>query len=242
MSGFIDIHQHVVYGVDDGPKNFEDAKKMLEYAAKDGVTHIVSTAHFRVGFGIFDVNGYAEKIDKMNEYCSQCNLGLKVHTGAEIFYSQDLFDELAVLEKLTLAKSRSLLVEFDWKSSYMDIYCAVHSLSLSGFVPILAHVERYKSLMKTSEHIRELREQLYAKIQVNCESILDIKHGWRWKAVTGMLKEGLIDYIASDAHDTMHRKSRMNESFLFLKEHYGLNCAEALTAGNQSEIIFGGIR
>ena len=242
MPGFIDIHQHVVYGVDDGPKDFEEAKKMLEYAARDDVSHIISTPHFRAGIGTFDVGSYAEKVDKMNEYCRQCGLELKVHTGAEVFYTQDIFNEFDILEKLTLANSRSLLVEFDWKSSYMDIYSAVHSLSLAGFVPILAHIERYKSLMHGSARVRDLREQLYAKIQVNCETILGKRYKRRLNAISRMLKEGLIDYIATDAHDTMHRKSRMNESFCFLKEYCGIDYAKALTAGNQSEIIFGGIR
>ena len=241
MSGYIDIHQHVVYGVDDGPQNFEEAKIMLEYAAKDGVSNIISTPHFLAGFGTFDVNGYAEKIDKMNEFCRQSGLKLKVHTGAEVYYSPEVFEELDVLEKLTLANSRSLLVEFDRKSSYMDIYSAVHSLSLSGFVPILAHIERYKSLMRTTERVSELREQLYAKVQINCETLLGEGHRRRLKMICRMLNEGLIDYVASDAHDTVHRKSRMDESFYFLKEYCGLKCAEALTAGNQSEIVFGGI-
>ena len=242
MSGYIDIHQHVVYGVDDGPQNFEEAKKMLEYAAKDGVSHIISTPHFRAGSVDFDVDSYAEKVDRMNEYCRQSGLALKVHTGAEVFYTQEIFDELDVLEKLTLANSRSLLVEFDRKSSYMDIYSAVHSLSLSGFVPILAHIERYKSLMRSLTRVSELREHLYAKMQINCETLLCEKHGRKFKTVSRMLKEGLIDYVATDAHDTVHRKSRMDESFCLLKEYCGSNCAEALTAVNQSEIVFGGIR
>jgi Capsular polysaccharide biosynthesis protein len=233
---FTDIHHHIMFDVDDGPPDFDQAKKMLATAAADGIANIIATPHLWGG-----MDTYADKLNMLNKYCCECGIPLHIFPGAEILFTGATISYLRHGQIPTLAGTRFILVEFGIRLPYLDIYAAVRELSHAGYVPILAHIERYPCLMHDIRRVYALREELYARVQVNCETLLR-RQPWRIRnTINKLLAVHAVDYVATDAHDTVYRRSCMSDCFRRLQEACGTEYAAALTYGNQEEIISGSI-
>ena len=142
---FIDLHSHIAWGVDDGIKTKEDAIKALEQAIEDGIVGICSTPH--VICGKTDTNAFQNILLSQQELMEIARkMGVYIYSGAEMFMNIDFLDSLDNGIFQTLNESRYMLVEFDLSRdihyiSYIDEY--LDELFCRGFIPIIAHVERF---------------------------------------------------------------------------------------------------
>ena len=142
---FIDLHSHIAWDVDDGIKTKEDAIKALEQAKEDGIVGICSTPH--VICGKTDTNAFQNILLKQQELMEIAKeMGVYIYSGAEMFMNIDFLDSLDNGIFQTLNESRYMLVEFDLSRdihyiSYIDEY--LDELFCRGFIPIIAHVERF---------------------------------------------------------------------------------------------------
>ncbi|MBQ9122392.1 MAG: protein-tyrosine-phosphatase, partial [Lachnospiraceae bacterium] len=205
----IDMHCHILPKVDDGASSLEESMEMLRLAACEGIVKVIVTPHFKAGKHNASPDGIGRRIQELQQIVDEEHLGIEILPGNEILYFNDLLEELEAKHVLTLAGSNYVLVEFMPGDSYSRIRNAVDELVGSGYVPVIAHVERYECLLKDSKLADELK-MLGARIQINASSIAG-KHGWKIKRyVCQLLKEQLVDYIGTDAHDMKSRKPEMS--------------------------------
>ena len=235
--GLIDIHQHLVYGVDDGPKTFEDTIAMLLEAEKQGVERIIATSHAFPGRAHFDYDGYLDKLDEINAYAEQQGWRIRLLPGCEIYYTPKTLKKLDEEGIPTLAESSFVLVEFMPEVKAEELFKGLRDLANGGYDPILAHVERYYCLQEKPEVFQDLR-RLGVHIQMNAKTVLQSKGLFGGKSyIRRLLKEGLVDFVATDAHNTSSRPMCLRDAYSFLEKYYGQDMADRLTWKNQIAVI-----
>ena len=207
---FVDIHHHLIYGVDDGAQTWEDTQKMILRAVDEGITDIVCTSHATPGITPFPTEKYLAHFAQAQQWCSENQLPITLHTGCEILYTDASPHLLKEGHYPSLAETWTVLVEFSGDVPYSRMCEAARLFGNAGFTVIFAHVERFDP-MRNFKHVRELREEYGVYMQMNANTVL-MKKGFfadRW--TRKMLDEGYIDCIATDAHNTTSRPCRMRE-------------------------------
>lgn len=237
MSGFTDIHQHLVFGVDDGPETFRETRAMVRAARRDGIGNIIATPHIAPGVVDFDLEAYYEKLERIRAYCAKLVPEVTVFSGAEIFYTETTCRLLKERRIPTLADTEYVLVEFSPEVRYENLADAVSGILRGGHIPVLAHVERYQCLAQHPNKAEELKQELDVRYQMNCSTILGEKGFFVNRFCKRLLRNGLLDAVATDAHNIDSRPVRMKEAYRLLCKEYGKEYATRLT-GLEGGLIF----
>ena len=223
-TGFRDIHTHIVYGVDDGAQSLEDMQAMLDEAYLGGIKEIYATSHSTPGIDDFPEEVYEAHLEEARAYCREHGYDIRLYPGTEILYTPAFRHYLQDHDLRTLGDSDCVLVEFVPDVSFREIEEAVSMLENAGYVPILAHVERYACLF--SRKIYRLKKEHDVRYQVNCGTVvkgLGFFKTWRLRR---WFKDELIDFVASDMHDLKKRRNRMGASAHALERY----CSQAYIA------------
>ena len=230
----IDIHCHLLYGVDDGPKEIEESIEMLKEAARQGLTHIILTPHYRRGMFRFDKELADVHMSQLKPYAQK--LGIELYLGTEIHVNGDIIQYLEEEKCLSLANSRYVLTEYEYDTEYSYIFQMTHTLFRHGYVPVIAHVERYGCLNKNPKKLEELQE-IGALIQVNASAISG-DEGWKVKNFCkNILKRGWVDIVASDSHGIKKRSCCLRRAYEYISEKYGEKQAFRLIVTNPNKIL-----
>ena len=128
-------------------------------------------------------------------------------------------------------------MEFSPDINYRQIQNNLEKLSRNGYIPILAHVERYQCLVSRPQSAYELKERLSVRYQMNCSTVIDGKGFAVSRFCRKLLGDGLIDAVATDAHNIDTRPIRMLEAYEVLEERYGVAYAERIT-GVKGGLVF----
>lgn len=191
----IDIHAHLIPFVDDGGEDEELAYQRLKEAEELGVTDMILTPHFRYEYFETPKATVRENFEKFKQGAKERGININLYLGREIHDSRYLKQDLESQEYFELS-SNYALIEFNFVKE-CDITETVYSLKHAGFNVIVAHFERYAySKIETAEEIRGLG----GEIQINAASIVGAYGIKAKKFVNALLKEGLVDYVASDVH------------------------------------------
>jgi len=233
---FIDMHHHLIHGVDDGPRSFEDTQRMLKFASEQGVRHIVATSHATPGQEAFDANKYLEHLNMAQRWSDEQGMNLAIHPGCEVLYTDAAPRLLSEGYLPTLAETWVTLVEFFPLDPFERLCQAARLLGNEGFTVVMAHVERYKAL-QSMRNVELLREEYGVKMQMNCNTVISKKGFLQDRWTKKMIENGYIDYVASDAHNTFSRPCSMQKCYEVLWEKYGEGTANALCYDNQMELL-----
>lgn len=237
----IDIHSHIIFGVDDGPKTLEDSLKLIDEAYSQGIRKIIATSHRRRGM----FNTPEEKIEQnfvtLKEQVEKNYSDLEVYYGGELYFNSDMLKKLENKEVPTLAGSNYVLLEFSSNVMYKEIFTAVDSVTLLGLKPILAHIERYNCLENNKKQVEELAHK-GALMQVNSSSVLKMKffgdkHKVYKKRAKYFMDNDLISFVATDMHNLGERKPHLKEAYDFVVSKYGRETAEDLFKINAKRIF-----
>lgn len=206
----IDVHSHILWGVDDGADSASVSQELLSQYVEQGVDCVICTPHqnkmlhrtdiLRCEFAVFKERFKGEPVT--------------FHLGAEILYYEDMAKDILKGELLTLGDTNYVLVEFFESCSAETVFDAVYELTIAKYVPIIAHIERYVNLTKKDY---SSIKGLGALIQINA-SVLRCKR--TTKIARYLLKKGLVDFVASDCHDVSHRNVDFREIKGFVKKKY----------------------
>ena len=211
-SRFADVHQHPLWGIDDGPKQESQMHALLHQAADEGVGLIAATAHAYPLFHPFPLERYWQRLSQAQQYCDAQGLPLQIVSGCEIHYCSMVPDLLAAGKLPTLGGTRYVLIEFDSDISVDEIGEAADRLYLAGYHPVVAHVERCVTLMRSPKRALHAREEYGLIYQLNCDTLLKPRGWFQRRFVGSMLAAEAIDLLASDAHDVHSRPIRMKEA------------------------------
>ena len=225
----IDLHNHLIYGMDDGAKSFHETTQMLLQAKNNGVATIYATPHVVPGRIDFPIDRFFQRVKKANDWCRENGLMLTVLPGCEIFYTPETIRFLNEERIPCLGNTNCVLVEFNPNVSYNELRDAVRKLQNSGYQPVVAHIERYRCL-RMPGRMAEIQNAYGALLQMNAH-FFSTKQSFfteRWKKQ--VLSRSLIDIIASDSHDTKHRPCCLKKCFDCISEEYGAKKADSLLA------------
>lgn len=237
MTGYWDIHNHILPGVDDGSGCMRETMEMLEEEYRQGVRHIVFTPHYRCDMFAIPREEIQTVYARVCEMAADRFPEMEFYLGCEYYIHSDAsVERLRGNPKYYMAGSRTVLMEFAYKASYAWIMQTVSEVRQMGLQPVLAHAERYECLYKGRDRVAELKTQ-GAYIQINCESILG-KCGRKAKHFCmKLLKEDQIDLMASDAHDTEYRIVNIREAAELISRKFGQEKAETIFIHIPKKII-----
>lgn len=228
----IDIHTHILHCVDDGSSSVQKSIEIIKESASQGVTDIILTPHFnRVSTASKDQ--VEQSFLELQEEVKAQNVNVNLHLGHEVFYKHGTREQIKEKQVLTLAGSNYILVEFD-PVIKMDIPSIVYEIKLLGYKPIVAHYERcYKASVDDAFEIR----QNGGFIQINANAIAGDSKRKNAKLVKGLFKNDLIDFVASDIHDS--RVNHMGKAYAYVRKKYGVDIADKVFINNAKKIIEG---
>lgn len=237
IPGFVDIHQHILFGIDDGPSTMSGMAAMLDAAIKDGTKVIVATPHAYPGIRPFNRKRCEEVLIWARQYCKEKHYALQILEGAEILYTTSAIQELSRGKIPTLAGTDYALVEWPEQTDVIDVSNDLRCLTNEGLIPIIAHAERLHCFRRNIARLLKLRDTMEIRIQINSHTILEPANFWIRRFVQRLFKEEVVDYIASDAHDTENRRTQMKETYKHIAKQYGALSAKKKMFENQYEII-----
>jgi len=231
----IDIHSHVLYGLDDGARTIEDSVAMVRMAAEYGTTDLVATPHANPNYR-FDPELVQERLAEVAQASGNV---LRLHSGCDFHLSYDnIQDALAHPRKYTINQHRYLMVEFSDMLIFNNTTDIFSRLAEAGMTPVITHPERNGLLRQRVDQIANWVKE-GACVQVTAQSLLG-EFGKRAKQFSRtLLDRHLVHFLASDAHDCEHRPPRLDLAFAWVKERYGEERAEALCVGNPRAAITG---
>lgn len=236
---FIDLHCHMAWDIDDGFESREDAEKALHQAREDGICGIVATPHFIPGVhDSEDVMYMNRRIRELRE--AAASYGIEVYSGSEVFLNDDYLDMIDRKECNTLNDTRYLLCEFDVRKDIDKNEQAeeqLYELAIRGFVPIIAHVERYFHGDIDTGRVRAWIDEGYV-IQMNRTSLLGMHGKQMQKNARKLLQEGLVHVAASDAHRPQGKRiCRMSDVYACIGKEAGRETADILCRINPGHIL-----
>lgn len=233
----IDIHSHILPGLDDGAKNMQETIEMIRMAVEEGIDAIIATPHYEVG-SVAEKNArYQEIFEEVRRYITEHQIPLQLYQGNEIFYSGSIPEILRQGGVRTMNQSRYVLLEFPFGVEYSSMQRALSILLYAGYWPILAHAERYSTLRKMNR-LEEL-VRMGVHIQLNASAIIGCD-GWRTKRYCHkLLKNQLVHAIGTDAHGSRRRRPKIRECIAYLDKKYGVKYRKQICEHNPASIIRG---
>ncbi len=224
MLNYIDIHSHILPGVDDGARDMEQTRQMLAMAYREGCRVMIATPHFEAGRPRKKASELKDILELVRAEASSIGEDFRIELGNELLFSYDIPDALKRGDALTIAGTRYILVEFTPGAAYSSLKEGLRSCVLSGYIPILAHAERYQCLLKHPEDVEELI-QAGTYIQLNLSSINGGFLNPAARFCNKLIDRDLVHFIGTDAHGVNSRPPLGKEVISSLYKKYG----EALT-------------
>ena len=237
----IDIHSHIVFDVDDGPKTIEDSRALLEESYRQGVRTIISTSHRRKGMFETPEAKIEENFKQVQELAKEIADDLTILYGAEIYYTSDILDKLEQGKIPRLADSQYALIEFSMITPYKEIHTALSNVLRLGVTPVVAHIERYHCLEHDEKKVRDLIN-MGCYTQINSSSVLKPKlfgdtYKFMKKRAQFFMEKDLVHFVASDMHNLNPRPPYMQEAYQIISKKYGKSHAEQLFRKNQELLL-----
>jgi protein-tyrosine phosphatase len=231
----VDIHSHILPGLDDGSESLEESLAMLKIAVAGGTTDIVATPHANSEY-MFDPGTVAQKLAELSAAAGD---SIRIHTGCDFHLQyENIQDALEHPTKYTINHKNYLLVEFSDLMIFNTTGDIFYQLRSAGMVPVVTHPERNWLLQKRFEALREWVND-GACLQVTAQSLLGRfgKHAREY--AEKLMKAGLVHFVASDAHGTRDRTPNMKEAFEYVSDRYGARRAEQLFEWNPRAAVEG---
>ncbi|MFZ5986938.1 MAG: tyrosine-protein phosphatase [Bacillota bacterium] len=191
----IDIHSHLVYGMDDGAPTIEESIKMVQQAVELGISTIVATPHFQEQ--LFDIKGIVDNFNEIVERTKEYGVDLRL--GSEVFINPFIPEIVEKESLLLLNESRYLLLELPYDIIPVYTFETIYRLQLRNIYPIIAHPERNMNLLKDFDEFVNFLER-GCLIQVDAGSIAGVYGNTVREFAKKLIKLNMAHFIASDAH------------------------------------------
>ena len=230
----IDIHNHLIYGVDDGSDSLKSSLEMIRDGYMSGVDTFIITPHF-MRFGPYRATPglLKERFEFLCEAVKEEKLDVKLYLGNELMICSKL-DEYLITDKcLPLADSQYVLVEFPFDAYDSEYDEVLYNLTTYDYRVIIAHPERYKYVQNDISFADRWLNEGYL-LQSNADSLNDKK---KRKVISALIKEGKLHFIASDAHHPKYRPVDLDKAWSFVSKEFGDVIADRLMNANPECII-----
>jgi len=231
----VDIHSHILHGLDDGAASFDISLAMAKLALASGTTDLVATPHANTFYN-YQPEEISERIRQLQQAIGD---GLKIHRGCDFHLSaQNIQWALREPARFSVNGLNYLLVEFPELALFQGIEQIFSELKSAGLTPIITHPERNRHLAGDVAGLRRWVEG-GIPLQITAQSLTGgfgpEPARWCWDA----LNEGLVHFVASDAHDAVHRPPNLDEAKSLLDDRFGPEYTELLMELHPRAVIEG---
>ena len=231
----IDIHTHILPGLDDGAKDINESINILKELISQGVQEVIATPH--IISGVYDNNKkiIEDKIKELNSEIANQKLQIKIHKGAELYCEPNLVEKTK-REELNLAGSKYILIESDMQRFPDNFEDILFQFQLAGYIPILAHAERFTPFMNDFNYLIDIVNRGIL-IQINSGSLFGDYGDNVKKLAHKLLQTGCVHFIASDVHGLNTRPIMLKDVYKFLSDNFNEDLAKLLLVENPKRII-----
>ena len=213
-----DIHSHLIYDVDDGSKSIEESIELIKRLSDVGFNNIIMTPHYIEGSSYCVTNPEKlEKLEVLRNTVKEKNIPVNLYLGNEIFINENIVDDIKNNEIYTLNGGKYLLFELPFHNQILNLADIIYEIKIQGYIPILAHPERYTYFQDDYSLVDDLREEGLL-FQANYASILGYYGKESEKLLKYMLKHEYIDYLGTDVHHTS--KTYVIDNFKKIEKHF----------------------
>ena len=235
----IDLHCHILPGLDDGISELEESLEACRIAVRDGITGIVATPHFKEGFFETTPDVIYGSISILKEKISSEGIDLKIYPGSEVHLTDNIAGKVKNGSILSLNDTKKyILLELPYQQYPVDFERYIFSLKLAGITPILAHPERVKYFKDDSARVG-VAVRMGALTQVTSSSIMGIFGEEVIQICFELATKGLIHIIASDSHDASYRPPQVMDAYREMSKIVGERKAFKMISDNPLAVICG---
>lgn len=243
MIEMIDVHSHILPGIDDGSKDLDMTIDMITNAVDDGTTGIVATPHYCFDYGSTIYKDVIEYVEKLNQLIKKKGIDLKVYCGQEVYIYEETIKDLENGVIGTINNSRYMLIEWGLHELPDDLFDIIYELQIRNIVPVIAHIERYRFIIEDNTLIDKFIDE-GCLFQLNTGSITGIFGSSVKKTAKILIEKGIYSFIGSDAHSCGRRCTGINTAInMCEKIKPGYRCEllnNAVKLINDEEILFNG--
>ena len=229
----LDMHSHILPGVDDGSKSLEESVQLLTMMKEQGITHVVATPHFYPSSDAIDA--FSERVRTAYEKLTEAVKGKdlpQILLGSEVLYYRYI-GRSDSLDRFCLENSQYLLLELSATSINNGLFDDLTQLMNGARIkPIIAHIERYAHFPEYRKLI-DFVKQNQIPAQINASSVLSF---FEYRTVKHLIRQGVVTYIGTDAHSVDQRPPRMKEALDKLEQKIGKDYTEELK--NNSRFLY----
>lgn len=231
----IDFHSHIIPNIDDGSSSLEESVNLIKEAEKAGFTAIISTSHYIEGY--YDYNQEERKKYLENLYNAENNdKNVKLYLGSEIYITEDMFELIEQEKASTINNSRYILFELPMNSKTFLAKEIVYRAIEKGYLPIIAHPERYTYVQEDINYAREL-SNMGALFQSNYGSIIGMYGNHAKKTIYKLLEDDLIQFLGSDVHREGQIYNKVPKILKKLEKVISKKKIEELTQINAEKVL-----
>lgn len=240
MPEYVDMHCHILFGVDDGPGAMEDARQMLQQEYDSGVGTVYLTPHYRKNMFECPPDIRLAHFAQLKTWAAEHLPGMSLKLGCEFHVCMDAVEVLRSTPCFTLGGTEYVLLEFPVTAEKSQLIERCHALMNGGYIPVIAHAERCDAIRKDLGLLQRLVD-MGVYIQMNAGSITG-ENGliWKWFCKKAM-RRGLLHFIGSDAHDPEKLRPNLEACARYLERTMGAQYRDQIMIRNPREIIEGSV-
>ena len=232
----IDIHSHIIPNVDDGARSVEETFNILKEAQEAGFTDVILTSHFLLNYYETNAQELIFWKEKLQEVLKKQGTKINLHSGMEIYITNQMEELLENKKILTLANSGYMLIELPLATNVKYFDYVVYYLEAKGIKPIIAHPERYKCVQKDPDIVEEYIEN-GCLIQCNYGSIVNLYGREAEKTIKTLLKKNQVHFLGSDVHRENGTYLIVLDAIKKIRKIIGENKINELTTINPKKIL-----
>lgn len=232
----MDVHCHVLPGVDDGSKNEEMSMDMIDIAYDQGIRTMVLTPHYYLGHTKENGEDFRKIFDSFCTVVQEKYKDFSLYLGNEVYWNKGVIAALKDGRINTMNQTKYVLVEFAPATGYSDIFDAIRSLTQAGYRPLVAHVERYHNLTKHIDRIEEICKN-GAVLQMNADSLVGGIFDSQVKWCRKLMLEGYISMIGTDAHNTDDRAPFVKDAVEWMQKKMDEESIEDVLYKNAEKML-----
>lgn len=232
----IDLHSHIISGVDDGSEDIEMSLEIAKLYVENGIDKVVCTPHYIEGAISYTPEKLKIKIEELKKELFQATIPLEIYPGNEIYINPSIVGKILEVQALTINNSRYTLIELPMNDMPIYVKDVIYELRLKGIRPIIAHPERNSRVVNDPNILYELIN-MGALVQLNLPSLGGM-YGDRVRD-TGMklLQHNMVHFVGTDTHTNRRRSPKVGKFLDILSTIVTDKDFEALTIGNPQSVL-----
>lgn len=235
----IDFHSHILPNIDDGSVNMEETVELLKEAKKVGFTAIISTSHYLQNYYEYNEQERTELLEHVKQNIDNNSVGgLELYLGSEIYISPEIVKIIKEGKASTINNSKYVLFELPMRSKPIYVKDIIYELIENGYVPVIAHPERYSYVQEDESYAEELKS-MGALFQANYGSIIGMYGSSAKRTLKKLLKNNLISFLGSDVHKIGQVYPKIPKILRKLEHLVSKEKLEELTTLNAQKVIDG---